>query len=118
MFSMNPWFWTFLNIMGVFSNIFIYLVILIIIQYLVCKYYYKYGLLIPILCFIFMVYKIINYFSIVYTITSLNSYYLVYGLLLIIPYGSLFFGTFIVYSIFKKKIIKQQELIKTKINDL
>ena len=100
-------FWIVQSLIGIFSTLILPLLILCLIQYVICKYYCKFGLIIPALCFIYLILKEILYFKSAYTLSELNPNLIPYGFLLIIPYGSLLLGTTIVFLIFKRKKKKE-----------
>lgn len=93
--------WTIQNLIAVFLTLIIPLLILCIIQYGICKYCYKLRFIIPFLCFIFLIIKEIQYFESIYALE--NYYFIVYGIFLVIPYGSLLFGTVYILLKFKKR---------------
>lgn len=95
--------WIIQSLLGIFSTLLIPLLLLCIIQYWVCKSNYKFGLIIPIICVIYLFIKEIMYFQGIWGITDLNPNLVPYGILLIIPYGSLSLTTFLIYWFLKKK---------------
>lgn len=107
-----------LSILGVFSTILWPLVLLIILEYLICRYLYKFSLIIPICSLGYLFYIELSYFRTIYPIIELNQNYLWYGILLIIPYSTFFISTTMIYYHFRKKVHRQKELNKIKISDL
>ena len=107
-----------LSLLGVFQTILPLIILAVIVQLVLCKYLLKYRFIIPILSFLYLFFMEIKYFESTYLLFSMNINYFYYGLLLILPYGSMLFITLSMSIIIHRKNKKDKEIEKMKIMDL
>lgn len=116
---MTSFTWIVLSLFGLFSEIIVWFLLACILEILVCKYLFKFSKIVPFLSFVYLIINILYYFIMIYPGLSAGlSIHIIYGFLLILPYGSIFFVTTAIYLFFTKKIYKNKELLKSKICDL
>lgn len=110
--------WYFASLLGVFSNMFVLFIGAVIVQIIVCHFLFQKGKIVPVLSFIYLLVNEIYYFYSIRYLIEVNPNVILYGFLLIIPYGSILLVTSLIYFYYFKKINKNRELNRTKILDL
>ena len=108
---------TLATLLGIFYKHLIVLVILCFLEYFICTKFRKMGFIIPSLCGLYLLFAEGRYFFSIYStgIDKLNTNVILYGLALIIPYGSLLFGTGLIAILASKKKAKAGELEKARV---
>lgn len=108
------------SLLGIFIKHLFVLVILCFLEYFVCKKIEKIGFIIPSLCGLYLLIAEAVYFVSIYNLglDRFNINVILYGLALVIPYGSLLLGTGLIAFILLKKKTKAGEFKKAYIQDL
>lgn len=115
---MSPVTWYLASLLGVFSKMLVLFIGAVIIQIVICHYWYQKGKIIPLLAAFYLIINEIYYFYSIRHLIEVNPNVILYGILLIIPYGSILLATSIICFFYSKKRNKYKELNKTKIMDL
>ena len=107
----------FVFVFGIFIKMLPLILVIALLQIFVCKNAFKRGKIIPLLSLIFLIICEILYFYLSSSF-GFNTFIIISGVFLIIPFGSLFFVSTFIYIRFKNKINVDKELLQVKIQDL
>lgn len=115
---MNGFSWSMITFFGVLVSVLKIVAVAGILEYLICKYYFKFALVVPTLSVIYLLIKIIPMFLMFTKFSSINLYSLGSMLLIMLPMVLPLITSLVIYRIFKNKIKRQEELNKMIVQDL